>query len=142
MEIKIAEYGSELYRASVLLREKILRLPLGMKFDTQALEQDKECIHIIATDNNEIVGTTLLKPLDKDTIKIRQVAVDYSHRNTGLGRKLMLAAEDYARGLGYKKAILHARYYVIDFYRKLGYTPIASPFLEVGLKHQLMTKNL
>ena len=142
MEIKIVDYGSELYNESVRLREKILRLPLGMKFTPQALEQDKHCIHIIAVDNGRVVGTTLLKPIDNHTVKIRQVAVDYDYRQKGIGKRLMQFAEDYARHNGFKTALLHARYYVLDFYKKLDYSPIGDSFTEVGIKHYLMTKKL
>ncbi len=142
MEIKIVGYGSELYQESVRLREKILRLPLGMRFTPQVLEQDKHCIHIIAVDNGRVAGTTLLEPIDIHTVKIRQVAVDYDLRNKGIGKKLMLFAEDYAREHGFKTALLHARYYVLDFYKKLGYSPLGDSFTEVGIKHYLMTKRL
>ncbi len=140
MEIKIADYGSPLYWQGVELREKLLREPLGMKFSSKAVEQDKHCVTIVAVENGKVIGTTLLKPIDKHTVKIRQVAVDYDYWNSGVGKELMSFAEKYARSLGFRKAILHARYYVLDFYKKLGYQPQGEAFTEVGMEHRLMFK--
>lgn len=142
MKFKVVEFGSELYKQSVALREKILRYPLGLHFTSKALEQDKNCIHIVALDNKKVIGTTVLNPIDKDTIKIRQVAVDYDYRKQNIGKKLMEYAEEVSRKRGYKTAILHARYYVIKFYQKLGYKDIGDEFIEIGIPHLLMIKNI
>ena len=52
------------------------------------------------------------------------LAVAESHRGTGLGRRLMLAAEDWLRDRGVVKLQLMVRSAnagVLDFYDRLGY---------------------
>ncbi|MBR6444331.1 MAG: GNAT family N-acetyltransferase, partial [Firmicutes bacterium] len=39
------------------------------------------------------------------------------------GSRMVTAAEDWARELGYKKAVLESRENKTDFYEKLGYIP-------------------
>jgi GNAT superfamily N-acetyltransferase len=49
------------------------------------------------------------------------MAVDDSAQGKGLGKKIMLAAEQNARMLGYAKMMLQARENAIPFYLSLGY---------------------
>ena len=142
IEIKIVGFNSPLYNQAVALREKLLRIPLGMRFTQDYLLQDKNNVHIVALQEAKVVGTVLVKPIDAKTVKIRQVATDYSVQGKGIGKKLMLFAEDYARSRGFERVILHARYYVVDFYKKLGYSVIGDEFVEVAMPHRLMVKKL
>ncbi len=142
MEIREVDYGSEDYRKMVDLREKILRVPLGRRFNPAYLEQDKDDWHIAAFENGNVIGTVLVKPLDGQTVKVRQVAVDTLLQGKGIGRRLMEFAEDLARQRGYKRSVLHARFYTIAFYKKLGYRITSGPFDEVGMEHYRMEKEL
>ena len=142
MEIRIVEYGSDDYKKMVRLRERVLREPLGMKFKPEYLAQDKDDIHIAMFDNDEVVGTLLIKDLGQGIAKIRQVAVLPTLQGQGIGRQLMLFAEEHARKLGFKKIILHARFYTIGFYKKLGHEITSGPFEEIGMEHYRMEKQL
>ncbi len=142
MEIKLIEYNSDDYHKSVQLRERILRVPLGKRFNPEYLEQDKGDWHFAAFENGKVIGTLIVKPLDKQTVKIRQVAVDTLQQGKGIGKKLMQHAEQFARQKGFKHAILHARFYTIAFYKKLGYKITSGPFIEVGMEHYKMEKDL
>ncbi len=142
MEIKIVEFGSELYRQMLAVRNKVLREPLNLHLSEEDTATDFRNIHIALLNGNEVIGTTLLLPLNNEIIKIRQVAVLEEFQRRGFGKKLMLFAEATAKKMGFKKAILHARYTVIEFYRKLGYRIISDEFTEVGLPHYKMEKFL
>ena len=54
----------------------------------------------------------------------------------------MIFAEDYARKMGFKRIVLHARFYTIGFYKKLGYEITSGPFDEIGMEHYRMEKDL
>ncbi len=142
MQIRVIEYDSPEYKKSVELREKILRHPLGQKFKPEYLEMDKGDWHIAAFDGEQIIGTVILKPLNDKTIKIRQVAVDTLRQGQGIGRELMIFAEKFAKEKGFKHAVLHARFYTIAFYKKLGYKITSDAFEEVGMEHYKMEKEL
>ncbi len=142
MEIKIVKYGSEDYRKCVGLREKILRIPLGLRFTPEYLEQDRGDIHIAAFDGDKVIGTVVIKIIDQKTVKIRQVAVETLLQGHGIGTELMKFAEDYAKKHGFEHAFLHARFYTVAFYRKLGYKITSGPFMEIGMEHYRMDKSL
>lgn len=137
------EYGSELYKKSINLRYKVLREPLNLTFDNDFLSLDKDDYHLAAiNDNNEIIGILLLKPIDSETLKMRQVAVDFNFQNQGIGSKLVNFAENFAKEKGFKKIIMHARLSSIYFYLKHGYQAYGDVFIEVTIPHIFMYKNL
>jgi len=142
MEIVIVEYGTELYAKTVALREKVLREPLGMKFDKEFLSQDTDNIHIAAIEQGNVLGTLLLKPLDNKTVKMRQVAVDPALQRSGVGTAMVKFSEQIARSRGFERIVLHARKYAIPFYKRLDYEVVGDEFLEIGIPHFKMQKRI
>lgn len=84
----------------------------------------------------------MLTPLSGGTVRLRQMAVPNSMQGKGVGRALMIFAENIARDLGYKKLCMHARKTAIGFYQKLGYSISGEEFLEVTIPHYIMEKSL
>ena len=134
--------GSPEYHGAVRLREAILRLPLGLILTAEELAMEPECRHFIAVAGDEVIATLLLKPLDAQTVKMRQVAVEPSWQGRGVGARLVSFAEDAARASGFRRMIAHARGTAVPFYLRLRYTVEGEPFLEQTIAHQLVTKVL
>lgn len=142
IEIKIIEYGSEDYIQTLSLREKVLRIPLGLKLSPKDTEGENRQIHIGAFLEGKLLGCLTISPQISNTVKIRQVAVITALQKTGIGKALVLFAENYATEHNFSKIIIHSRLVVKGFYTTLGYKPIGEEFLEIGLKHIKMTKSL
>ncbi len=126
----------------VHLRHEILRKPLGLTFDDAELEKEKEDILIGAFEDDRLLGCCLLSPMDASTIRLRQMAVPNSMQGKGIGRALMIFAENIARDQGYRKLCMHARKTALGFYEKLGYTVSGEEFTEVTIPHYIMEKAL
>ncbi len=139
---RLAPFGSRAYFECVVLREKVLRRPLGLQFHPQDLMQEKNDWHLGFWLQNRCIATLSLKPLDKATVKMRQVCVDPAFQKQGLGTALVRLAETFAQSMEYKTILLHARKDAIPFYKRLGYKPISNWFLEVGIPHKKMIKIL
>lgn len=137
-------HGSGLYAASVALRHEVLRLPLGMAFSAQELEDEKSSFHLGLTDepSGEVWAVLVLKPTENQILKMRQVAVSSAHQGQGLGQTLVREAEHFAKEKGFAHFVLHARETACRFYKKLGYTREGECFEEVGLPHFRFTKRL
>jgi len=142
IEYSIFKIKSETYKQELMLRDKILRKPLGMSLFEEDLSQDKHDIHIGAFDDNVLVGVILLSTNDESIIKMRQVAVDNEFQGRGIGSAMVKFSEKYAIENGFKKMTMHARKTAIQFYDKLGYETIGEEFIEVSLPHFKMDKNL
>jgi predicted GNAT family N-acyltransferase len=137
-----APYNSDLYRQSLSLREAILRKPLGLVVTAKELADDRLRRHFVATSHSAVVGSVSLRPLDGDTIQLRQMAVAEERRREKIGAQLLARAEDWARGHGYRLMVLNARLGAEGFYARYGYRAEGEPFDENTVPHIRMTKAL
>ena len=144
IQIRVFSYDSPEYDQELLLRDEVLRRPLGMSLKNDNLENDRVSIHIGAFDSeeNQMLGVLLLTPLENGKIKMRQVAVRQSEQRQGVGRQLVAFAEQYALENGFCEMLLHARQVAMAFYCKLGYEALGDEFLEVNIPHYKMRKSL
>lgn len=135
-------FGSALQQSSVVLRDRVLRKPLGLVFTPEELAREANEMHVVATDGEVVVGVLLLRPHGTERVQMRQVAVDEACQGTGVGRQLVMTAETIARKKGFSRIVLHARAPAVPFYEKLGYACEGAAFMEVGIEHRLMAKDL
>jgi predicted GNAT family N-acyltransferase len=142
MALRMIDHGTAEYRQMVNLRYELLRKPLGLTFDPSDLEQEKEDTLIGAFEDDKLLGCCLLERVDQYTIKLRQMAVFNTLQGKGVGRALMVFAENIARDQGYRKIVMHARKTALGFYRKLGYQTSGEEFEEVTIPHFVMEKAL
>ena len=142
MALKLIDYGSKDYKKMIDLRYHLLRKPLGLSFDEEELEGEKNNIHIGCFDEDKMEGCCMLVPKDKENIQLRQMAVTSGLQGKGIGRVLTYFAENVARDRGYKKILMNARKTAMGFYEKLGYSKTGNEFLEVTIPHFVMEKNL
>jgi len=142
MALRIIDYGTKEYQQMVNLRMEILRKPLGLTFDATELEKEKEDVLMGAFEDERMLGCCLLTRMDQHTMRLRQMAVPNSMQGKGIGRALMIFAENIARDLGYKKLCMHARKTALGFYEKLGYSTSGEEFIEVTIPHYIMEKSL
>jgi N-acetylglutamate synthase-like GNAT family acetyltransferase len=136
------DHGTKEYQQMVNLRNEILRKPLGLSFNDEELEREKDDILMGAFEDDRLLGCCLLTPMDAKTVRLRQMAVPNNMQGKGVGRALMIFAENIARDLGYKKLCMHARKTAVGFYQKLGYGISGDEFVEVTIPHYIMEKAL
>ena len=142
MALRMIDHGTKEYQQMVNLRNEILRKPLGLSFDKEELDKEKDDILMGAFEDDRLLGCCLLTRMDAFTIRLRQMAVPNNMQGKGVGRALMIFAENIARDLGYRKLCMHARQTAVGFYQKLGYSISGEPFEEVTIPHYIMEKAL
>ncbi|TAH05145.1 MAG: GNAT family N-acetyltransferase [Sphingobacteriales bacterium] len=142
MALKIIDHGTKEYRQMVQLRMDILRKPLGLTIAEAELEKEKGEVLIGAFEEEKMLGCCMLIKEEEGTVRLRQMAVLNNLQGKGIGRALMVFAENIARDMGYKRLTMHARKTALGFYEKLGYKVCSDEFLEVTLPHFVMEKNL
>lgn len=140
---QVVAFGTPEYHETVLLRNDVLRKPLGLQFSAEDLATEYDSFHLVLYDEAlELAACLVLKPLTEDTAKMRQVAVREKYQGKGIGKRLVLLSEIFLKRRGFSKLELHARKNVVPFYEKLNYTAIGDEFEEVGIPHFKMIKNL
>jgi predicted GNAT family N-acyltransferase len=137
-----APLGSDLYRQALALREAILRRPLGLTLTDEEHADDALRRHFCAVARGAVAGTVSLKPLNSETLQLRQMAVAEDWRGEGIGALLLAHAEEWARGEGYRLIALNARLGAEGFYARFGYLGQGEPFEENTVPHIRMTKEL
>jgi predicted GNAT family N-acyltransferase len=142
MALKIIDHGSPQYQQMVKLRDEVLRKPLGLQFTAEELEEEKEHLLIGAYEDDKLLACCMLVEENPKTVRLRQMAVLKDLQGKGIGKALMLFAENLARDRGYKKITMHARKNAVGFYEKMGYIRMGDEFIEITIPHYLMEKKL
>jgi predicted GNAT family N-acyltransferase len=142
-ELRALAFGSSAYRASLLLRERVLRAPLGMRLTEADTAAEENQLHFGLYSGGGLIACVVIKPLaDSSRKKLRQMAVAENYRGRGIGRALLNAVEAAMKELGVDVIELSARVAAEGFYQKLGYQGSGDPYLEQGIPHILMHKQL
>lgn len=138
------EFGSSRYNELVELRYKILLEPLGLKFLDSFRPEEAKYLHVgcVESLDNRLVGGLILAPIDDETIRMMQVAVDTIYQGEGIGRELVKYAEKRAKEAGYSKIVMHAMLSVVGFYETLGYHAEGDVFEEQSITFMKMVKEL
>jgi len=136
-------FGSGEYEQTCELRNEVLRLPLGLNLYSEDLELEKEQWHFGLFDHDTaLIACVIAVPQASGQAKLRQMAVKAGHEGKGIGRRLLLSVEELLVARGATQLSLHARISAGGFYEKLGYVYSGVPFIEVGIPHIRMEKQL
>lgn len=137
------EWGTPMYDQSIYLRNQILRKPLNMTFKIEELVKETNAYHFGIVDNNQnLLACMFLLPENKTSMRLKQMGVKQELQKIGLGKLLMVEAENFSKGLGFKNIILHAREEAVGFYEKLDYQIIGDKFSEINIPHYKMKKKI
>lgn len=140
--IKKITYGTDEYETSIDIRNEAFRKPWGLDIRDEDLTGDKDMDMFGGYLGDKMIATIFLTEDDKETARIKSVAILEEYRRKGLGRYLMEYVENIARERGYKKVNLMGRVSVEGFYNKLGYKTISEPFDYHTIPHIDMVKEL
>ena len=124
----------ERIRTEVFIKEQ------GVPRDIEMDDRDAHCIHILALINETAVGTGRID-LAKEG-KVGRVAVLPEYRHQGIGTTIMQGLETIARETNLSQVWLNAQRKAIGFYQGLHYTQVGPEFVEAGIPHCKMVKDL
>jgi predicted GNAT family N-acyltransferase len=97
--------------------------------------------HILVYDNEQPIGTARWRVVD-GVAKLERICVLESHRKRGVGKLIVSALEERAMKRGLKQSKLHGQVQAEAFYHRLGYVTASEPFVEDGIPHVLLLKDL
>ena len=140
---RVISHRSPEYYQALSVRHVLLREPLGLVYTEEDIAAESEALHLIGERFGEIIATLQLVVLaDAGVMKMRQVAVTAAMQGKGIGAALVRNAEARASENGCRRIELHAREVVVDFYKTLGYGVEGERFMEVGIPHWKMAREL
>ena len=140
MTVKIVETQKELedaysVRKTVFVDEQ--DVPLDEEID--AYEDEAE--HFVMYHEGSPIAAGRFRFVDGYG-KVERVCVLQEARKTGAGKAIMNAIEKYAREKDIHKLKLNAQTHAIPFYAGLGYEIVSEDFMDAGIPHKTMVKEL
>ncbi|MGQ4665423.1 GNAT family N-acetyltransferase [Metabacillus halosaccharovorans] len=125
-------------RKQVFVEEQ--SVPLEDEFD-QFDTLNGLCEHILVHYNDQPVGTGRIRVVD-DAGKLERICILKPFRKFRLGKVIIKALEEIAEEKGVLQVKLHGQTQAEGFYKKLGYQTSSPIFMEDGIPHILMVKEL
>jgi predicted GNAT family N-acyltransferase len=124
-------------RRTVFVDEQ--QVPLEEEIDTH----EDEATHFILYHDGtqDPIGAGRFREFDGYG-KVERICVLKEARKTGAGKAVMNGIENYARELGIHKLKLNAQTQAIPFYAGLGYEIVSEEFLDAGIPHKTMIKDV
>ncbi|MDR1792978.1 MAG: GNAT family N-acetyltransferase [Bacteroidales bacterium] len=98
---------------------------------------DYSSVHFLASIGSEPVAAARMR-FFSDYVKIERLAVRNNYRQQGIGKELFAFVISHAKSLNYKKIIIHAQAYLLNFYQSFGFIPHGEKFLEENIEHYYM----
>lgn len=140
MIIKIAQADQERKdafqtRHTVFIQEQ--KVPPDEEMD----HFDDNAIHFIGYEDGQSIAASRLRFIDHCG-KLERICVLLPYRGKSYGRQLIEAMEKEILIHGFVKAKLNSQSHATEFYEKLGYKIISEEFMDAGIPHVTMTKNL
>jgi predicted GNAT family N-acyltransferase len=133
--------GLENLSICLALRSAVFVDEQGVAAEVDVDGRDTECTQFLAWVNGVPIGTARLRVVDARA-KAERVAVLEDFRGHGVGRALMSVVEANARAQGLRTVFVHAQQAAVPFYERIGYVAGGAQFLEAGIPHVAMHKNV
>lgn len=126
------------------IRKEVFVVEQGVPLEDEFDEFDSlggQCEHILVYDNEKAVGTGRLRVVD-DFGKLERICILEPYRKFGLGKVIIQTLEEIAKDKEIDRVKLHGQTQAEGFYKKLGYQTSSNVFIEDGIPHILMIKEL
>jgi predicted GNAT family N-acyltransferase len=140
MEVRPARDSHEVDQA-LRLRERVFCGEQGVTPAAERDGRDGAALHLVAVDEGVVVGTCRLT-FSGRVGSLGRLAVDRGHRRRGIGAELVAESERAARVEGARRIALHAEVGARGIYDAAGYVQLGEPFVEEGIDHVTMEKQL
>ena len=120
------------------LRHEVFVIGQDVPEELERDELDAVSDHAVAIVDGTVVGTGRLLPDGT----VGRMAVSDGVRGQGIGAAVLAVLEDRARERGLPAVELHAQVHALGFYERYGYVPFTEVYLEAGIEHRSMRKEL
>ncbi|SEP85354.1 GNAT family N-acetyltransferase [Piscibacillus halophilus] len=104
-------------------------------------EHEGDAVHFVGYLNDQPIAASRLRIID-DSGKLERICVLKDHRGQHYGVQMIEAMEQYLTQQNVSKSKLNAQTHAEDFYKKLGYHTISNEFMDAGIPHVTMVKEL
>ena len=140
LEIREARTDDEL-AAALELRERVFAGEQGVSIEADRDGRDREATHLVALEGGRVIGTCRLL-FQGRVARLGRLAVEPQERGRGVAGAILRAADHAARDGDAYAISLHAQTYAKSLYERAGYAARGTIFMEEGIEHVAMEKQL
>lgn len=133
---------SKIYEDALNIRYQVFVEEQKVPAEIETDELEDKSHHLILYKDQQPVGTARIYHRGDGIYKIQRVAILNDYRGQGLGAQLMNECELKIKKLHGTKITLGAQLQALPFYEKQGYTAEGPEFIDAGIPHREMMKNL
>jgi predicted GNAT family N-acyltransferase len=127
--------------AALALRSRVFCDEQGVSFEADQDGRDPEATHIVAVDDEAVIGTCRLL-FRGQVARLGRLAVERERRGDGVAAAILREADRVAGEAGAESIALHAQTYALALYESAGYAEYGPTFIEEGIEHVAMEKRL
>ncbi|MGI8411737.1 MAG: GNAT family N-acetyltransferase [Solirubrobacteraceae bacterium] len=127
--------------AALALRHEVFCVEQGVPSGEELDGRDGDGLHLVAVQDREVLGTCRLLMVGP-TAQLSRLAVAATVRRRGIATSLLEAANEQTLATGGSRLVLHAQTYARGLYENAGYQPRGRAFVEAGIEHIAMEKQL
>jgi predicted GNAT family N-acyltransferase len=120
------------------VRYQVFVVGQNVPLERELEEADSRYTHILAIAEDKPVGTARLTTDGH----IGRVAVLKEYRKYGIGKEMIRHIEEIAFEMGFEIVELNSQCHAVPFYEKLGYESYGDVFLDAGIEHRHMKKEI
>ncbi len=133
--------GEQEMTAVVELRHEVFCVEQGVPQREELDGRDGQAMHLVAVSGDQLLATCRLLFVGP-TVQFSRLAVRKSARRHGIASALLARADAETRTGGARRLVLHAQTYARALYDSAGYEPRGRIFMEAGIEHIAMEKQL
>ncbi|RLQ97155.1 GNAT family N-acetyltransferase [Falsibacillus albus] len=140
MIAKIVNGDQELMQAFSVRRKVFIdeqKVPAEEEID----QFEQSCTHFLLLEDDNPIGAGRFRIIDGKG-KVERICVLNQFRGNGAGKLIMDKIEEYAKDGSVEYLKLNAQTHAIPFYERLGYEVISEEFLDAGIPHKSMQKQI
>lgn len=127
--------------AILALRHAVFCEEQGVPVELERDAEDATALHLVVVDAGAVIGTCRLLG-SGEVLRLGRMAVTRPRRGEGLGALLIACAHEVATEAGAREMQLHAQVPVRGFYERAGYTAEGDVWVEAGIDHILMRRDM
>lgn len=140
MQVKVVTTKDELEQA-FQVRKKVFVEEQHVPLEEEIDQYEKEAVHFLLLHKGNPIGAGRFRIVEGKG-KIERICVLAEARGLGAGKTLMEGIEEYARSQNISTLKLNAQTHAIPFYKKLGYKVVSEEFMDAGIPHKTMVKEI
>jgi predicted GNAT family N-acyltransferase len=147
--VRIVEYSvtpgdwAQLGTEAARVRQSVFVTEQGVPADMELDELDPIVMHLVARSaDGHCIGTARLIPEAAGAARIGRMAVLADWRRQGVGAALLWHLFEQAAKSGVHRLVLSAQLQAIPFYRRYGFSEEGSEYLDAGILHMAMRRDL